>query len=223
LAEPAQSGHRTITRLAIAEDQRMIRELLVALLLREPDIEVVGEARTGPEALELAGSLHPDVLVLDISLPDIGGVEVTRTLKKTQPGLKILALSIHTEKHFIKEMLKAGADGYLVKSSALTELVQAIRIVAEGKMYLSPDIARETVSDFLSPHPAAENNGVLGLREQQVLALLAGGKRTSEIAAQLHISVATVEAHRRNIMRKLDLHTVADLTKYAIRNGLTSL
>jgi two-component system NarL family response regulator len=210
-------------RLAIAEDQRMIRELLVALLRREPDFEVVGEASTGPEAIALSDSARPDVLVLDIGLPEIDGVEVTRRLKKTQPDLRILALSIHAGKQFIKDMLQAGADGYIVKSSALTELVHAIRIVAQGKLYLSPDIAREGLSELISPLSGAQAASPLGMREKQVLALLAGGKRSSEIAAQLHISTATVEAHRRNIMRKLDLHTIPELTKYAIRNGLTSL
>jgi two-component system NarL family response regulator len=210
-------------RLAVAEDQRMVRELLVTLLVREPDIEVVGQAATGHEAIELASSLRPDVLVLDIGLPEMDGVEVTRTLKNAQPRLRILALSIHTETHFIKQMLRAGADGYMVKSAALTELVPAIRIVAGGKMYLSPEIAREALGDFLAPHSGAERGSDLGLREKQVLALLAGGKRSAEIAAQLHISVATVEAHRRNIMRKLGLHTIAELTKYALRSGLTSL
>jgi DNA-binding NarL/FixJ family response regulator len=209
-------------RLAVAEDQRMVRELLVTLLVREADIEVVGEAASGPQAIEISANLRPDVLVLDIGLPEIDGMEVTRTLKSMQPGLRILALSIHAEKQFVNEMLKAGADGYMVKSAALTELVPAIRIVAQGKLYLSPEVARDALGDLLAPRSAAEASG-LGLREKQVLALLSGGKRSSEIAAQLHISVATVEAHRRNIMRKLGLHTVAELTKYALRHGLTSL
>ena len=210
-------------RLVIAEDQRMIRELLAALLLREPDFEVVGEAGTGLEAIALAGSLRPDILVLDIGLPEIDGIEVTRRLKKAQSDLRILVLSVHTGKQFIRDMLQAGADGYVVKSSALGELVHAIRVVAQGKLYLSPDVAREALGDLTFPLDVAREPSPLGLREKQVLALLAAGKRSSEIAAQLHISLATVEAHRRNIMRKLDLHTVPELTKYAIRNGLTSL
>ena len=201
----------------------MIRELLAALLLREPDFEVVGEASTGPEAIALATSLRPHVLVLDIGLPEIDGIEVTRRLKKLQSELRILVLSVHAGKQFIRDMLQAGADGYVVKSSALGELVHAIRVVAQGKLYLSPDVARDALSALTFPLNEAREASPLGLREKQVLALLAGGMRSSEIAAQLNISLATVEAHRRNIMRKLDLHTVPELTKYAIRNGLTFL
>lgn len=204
-------------RIAIAEDQRMLRELLSQLLVREPDFGVVGSAATGGEALALAAQLEPDVLVLDISLPDVDGIEVARNLKKTLPGLKLVALSIHTERPVVQQMLRAGADAYVVKSSALDELVQAIRAVAQGKLYLSPDVTREALSE------TATEGAALGSRERQVLALLAEGKRSSEIGVRLHISTATVEAHRRNIMRKLGLHTVAELTKYAIRKGLTSL
>jgi DNA-binding NarL/FixJ family response regulator len=205
-------------RLAIAEDQRMVRELLAALLAREGDFEVVGEAASGREAIELAGRLAPDVLVLDIGLPDLDGVEVARALRRGTPGIRLLTLSIHAERHFVRRMLNAGVDGYVVKSSALQELVQAIRAVAAGKLYLSPDIAREAL-----PEPATEEGGPLAARERQVLALLAEGKRSSDIGQSLGISTATVEAHRRNIMRKLGLHTIAELTKYAIRKGLTSL
>lgn len=204
-------------RIAIAEDQRMLRELLTALLVREPEFEVVGEAATGAEALALCVKQAPDILVLDIGLPDVDGIEVARSLKKTRPGLKLLALSVHAERPVVQQMLKAGADAYVVKSSALQELVQALRAVAQGKLYLSPDIAREALAE------EARGEASLGSRERQVLALLAEGKRSSEIGQRLHISTATVEAHRRNIMRKLGLHTVAELTKYAIRKGLTSL
>jgi DNA-binding NarL/FixJ family response regulator len=205
-------------RIVIAEDQRMLRELLSALLVREPEFEVVGEAGTGGEALALAAQLNPDVMVLDISLPEVDGIEVARSLKGRLPALKLLALSVHTERPVVQQMLKAGADGYVVKTSALEELVHAIRAVAQGKVYLSPEVAR----DALAPQAAAQP-GMLGSRERQVLALLADGKRSSEIGERLQIATATVEAHRRNIMRKLRLHSVAELTKYAIRKGLTSL
>lgn len=205
-------------RIAIAEDQRLVRELLSMLLVREPDFQVVGEASNGAEALALAEREEPDVLVLDIGLPDMDGVEVARTLRRSLPALKLLALSIHAERHFVQQMLKAGADGYVVKTSALDELVQAIRAVGGGKIYLSPEITREAL-----PEDRVEEGAPLGSRERQVLALIADGKRSSEIGGRLHISTATVEAHRRNIMRKLGLHTIAELTKYAIRKGLTSL
>jgi two-component system NarL family response regulator len=205
-------------RIALAEDQRLVRELLAALLAREPDFEVVGEAATGAEAIALVARLSPDVLVLDIGLPDLDGVEVARSLRKAQPAVKLLSLSVHAERRFVQQMLKAGADGYVVKTSAFDELVQAIRAVVLGKLYLSPEITREAL-----PDEAAEAGTALGSRERQVLALLAEGKRSSEIGERLQITTATVEAHRRNIMRKLGLHTIAQLTKYAIRKGLTSL
>lgn len=211
-------GETMAIRLAIAEDQRMVRELLSALLVREPDFEVVGEAATGTEALALAAQLRPDVLVLDIGLPDVDGIEVARTVKRSLPGVRLLALSVHGERRFVQQMLEAGADGYVVKAAALEELVQAIRVVAQGNVYLSPEITRAALRG-----DAAGEETALGARERQVLALLAEGKRSAEIAAGLHISPATVEVHRRNIMRKLGLHTIAELTKYAIRNGLTSL
>jgi two-component system, NarL family, response regulator NreC len=209
-------------RLAIAEDQRMVRELLSALLAREPGVEIVGEASTGLEAIDLASDLFPDVLLLDISMPGLSGIEVARILKKRLPGMKLLALSMHSDKYFVQQMLKAGADGYLVKSSAVSELVHAIRVVVEGKVYLSPDVARATLREHLSVDSEGHKS-LLSSREQQVLALLADGKRSAEIGAELHISAATVEAHRAHIMRKLGLHTIAELTKYAIRRGLTSL
>jgi two-component system NarL family response regulator len=207
-----------VIRVVVAEDQRIVRELLAARLERETDVALVGAAGTGAEAIVLAAEQHPDVLVLDIGLPDIDGVEVARRVKSLVPGIAVLALSVHDSRFFVQQMLRAGADGYVVKSAALPELVQAIRVVASGKVYLSPDIAREALATT-----ALDETTTLGSRERQVLGLLAEGKRSSDIAVELHISVATVEAHRRNIMRKLGLHTIAELTKYAIRKGLTSL
>lgn len=196
----------------------MVRELLAALLSHEADFQVVGEAASGREAIDMAGRLTPDVLLLDIGLPDVDGVEVARALRKSVPAVKLLTLSIHAERQFVRRMVNAGVDGYVVKSAAVQELVQAIRAVAAGKLYLSPEIAREAL-----PEPASEEGGPLAARERQVLGLLAEGKRSSDIGRSLGISTATVEAHRRNIMRKLGLHTIAQLTKYAIRKGLTSL
>lgn len=206
-------------RVAIAEDQRIVREMLGALLEREADLSLVGAVGTGAEAIALVAEQHPDVLVLDIGLPDTDGVEVARRVKDAVPACRVLTLSIHESRFFVQQMLRAGADGYVVKSAALPELVHAIRVVASGRVYLSPDIARQA----LAATGMDNADTLLGSRERQVLALLAGGKRSSGIASDLHISVATVEAHRRNIMRKLDLHSVAELTKYAIRHGLTSL
>lgn len=213
---PVERGWLMGIRIAVAEDQRLIRDLLVAVLSRESDFQVVGEASTGREAIALAQSAKPDVLVLDVALPDLDGMEVARSVRKTQPRLPILALSIHEESYFVREMLRAGADGYVVKSAAVGELVQAIRSITQGRMYLSPAIARLAVGN---PSPESAS---LTRREREVLALIANGKHSAAIAAKLSISVGTVEAHRRNIMTKLGLHSIAELTKYAVREGLTS-
>ena len=205
-------------RIAIAEDQRIVREALGALLAREPDMVMVGEAQTGPEAIELAQAQRPDVLLLDIGLPEMDGVAVARALRERLPEVRVLALSVHHDPHYVREMLKAGAAGYVDKSSALVELVRAIRLVMQEKLYLSPEVTREALGQRFS----AGGDAAISRRERQVLALLAAGKRSVQIAAQLNISTATVEVHRRNIMRKLGLHTVAELTRYAIREGLTS-
>lgn len=208
-------------RIVIAEDQRLVRELMATLLARESDMEVVGEASNGREALQVVHAASPDIVLLDIGLPEIDGVEVARTLRKEQTLARLIVLSIHTERRFVQEMLQIGVEGYIVKSAAVKELVQAIRTVMQGRVYLSPEIAHEAL-ERMEP-VSLSRIARLGRRERQVLALLADGKRSTEIASQLSISVATVEVHRRNIMRKLDLHTVAELTKYAIREGLTSL
>jgi two-component system NarL family response regulator len=205
-------------RVVLAEDQRMVREALGALLSREQDFAIVGEAATGREAIELVQARSPDVLVLDISLPEVDGIEVARSVRLRAPGVKVIALSVHQEKHYVREMLKAGAAGYVDKASALNELVRAIRLVMQGKLYLSPDVTRGALGD---PSGAADA-AALTARERQVLGLLAQGRRSPQIAAELHISVATVEVHRRNIMRKLGLHTVAELTRYAVREGIVA-
>jgi len=204
-------------RIALVEDQRLIRELLAAVLSRETDFEVVAQVGTGREAISAEIEVRPDVFVVDISLPDVDGLEVARALRRNRPRLPILALSIHEEPYFVREMLQAGADGYVVKSAAMEELVRAIRAVHEGRMYLSPKIARQAVG------ARVRRAQLLTARETEVLRLIAEGKHSGQIAARLSISSGTVEAHRRNIMVKLGLHSVAELTKYAVREGLTSL
>lgn len=206
-------------RIELAEDQRLIRELLAGVLALEADFKVVAEAGTGREAIALAQSTQPDIVVLDISLPDIDGMEVTRILRAAQPKLAILALSIHQEPYFVQEMLRAGAVGYVVKSAAVRELVQAIRLVNQGIMYLSPAITRQALGAGMA---SSSGGARLSAREREVLILIANGRTSAEIAAELAISAGTVEAHRRNLMAKLGLHTIAELTKYAVREGLTS-
>jgi DNA-binding NarL/FixJ family response regulator len=207
-------------RVAIAEDQRLVRDVLAALLAREPDIMVIGQAATGPEAIEMALAVHPDVLVLDIGLPQIDGLQVARTLTARLPGLKVLGVSVHNAAPYVRGMLSAGAAGYLDKSSAYSELILAIHTVMQGRIYLSPSITREALGPQHSGLDAPGPPNLISRREREVLKLLAEGKRSTQIARELSISVATVEAHRRNIMRKLGLHTVAELTRYAVREGL---
>jgi two-component system NarL family response regulator len=206
--------------VAIVEDQRMMRELLSAALAREPGIRVVGEAANGSQALNLVKAQQPDIVLLDIGLPDIDGVAVARTITRSRQRTRLIALSVHSEPHLVEDMLKAGARGYVVKSGSPAEVVRAIHAVAGGELYLSPEIvaARRRAAP-LEDRPV----DILGRREQEVLARLAEGKRSAEIAAELGISLATVEVHRRNIMSKLGLHTVVQLTRYAIRKGLTRL
>ena len=204
--------------VAVVENERMLRELL-AVLSREADIRVVGAAETGAEAISVARQCRPDVLLLSIALPDMTGMEVARVLQSEAQAVKLIALSTQSESSIVYGMLEAGAMGYVVESAAADEVVHAIRVVSRGGMYLSPALASRTYA-MESPGPPIS---VLGRREQEVLALLAEGRLSREIAARLDISLATVEVHRRNIMHKLGLHSVAQLTKYAIRKGLTSL
>jgi DNA-binding NarL/FixJ family response regulator len=213
-------------RLLLADDHAMIREGLKSLLGKESDLSVVAEADNGNETLELARKSGVHVVVMDVAMPDLNGIEATRKLLKANPNIKVVALSGHANREFVREMLKAGASAYVLKSRAFEELVRAIREVMKGKKYLSPDIARGVVDEYveisssLSANPAFV---VLTDRERETLQLIAEGKSTKEVADALSVSVKTVETHRRNIMEKLNLHSVAELTKFAIREGITSV
>lgn len=209
-------------RVLLIEDHRMVREALREVLTRVPDMEVVGEAGDARDGLEQARTLAPDVIVLDFRLPDLNGIEVAASLRESGNTAKIVALSAFSDKRFVTEMLRAGASAYVTKSAAGTELVSAIRAVANGQGYFSPEIAATLVAD-VRERATTSAAQPLGRREREVLRLIAEGARSSEIAAQLHITVATVEVHRRNIVRKLGLRTVAELTKHAIREGIVSL
>lgn len=209
-------------RVLLVEDHRMVREALCEVLKKVPDIEVVGEAGDAREALKQATDLAPDVVVLDIRLPDVNGIEVAARLRDAGCRAKLVALSAFADKRFVTAMLRSGASAYVTKSAAGTELVRAIRAVAAGHGYFSPDIAGALASEVRDPRLAGEAQP-LARREREVLRLIAEGVRSPAIAEQLHVSVATVEVHRRNIMRKLGLRTVADLTKHAIREGIISL
>ena len=212
-------------RVLLSDDHRILREGLRSLLEKEPDIELVGEAEDGRSTLELASRLKPQVVVMDISMPDLNGIDATRKLLEKLPSVKVLALSMHTDQRFIEGMLRAGATGYLPKDCASEELVRAIRTVLSNQTYLSPSIADVVRRDYLSQRRGADISVSRDLteREREVLQLMAEGKNTKEIASRLQLSVKTIETFRQHIMQKLDLHSLAELTKYAIREGLTSL
>jgi two-component system NarL family response regulator len=209
-------------RVLLVEDHRMVREALCEVLKKVPDIEIAGEAGDAREALKLAAELNPDVVVLDIRLPDVNGIEVAARLRDAGSRAKLVALSAFADKRFVTAMLRSGASAYVTKSAAGTELVRAIRAVAAGHGYFSPEIAGALASE-VRDRPLAGDAQPLARREREVLRLIAEGVRSPAIAEQLHVSVATVEVHRRNIMRKLGLRTVAELTKHAIREGIVSL
>ena len=210
-------------RVILADDHTILRMALRALLARETDIEVVADVGGGSEAVRLGAELEPDVVVMDIGMADMSGIEATRQLVTANPEVKVLALSTHLERPLVAQMLAAGAKGYVVKSTHGEELVRGIRAVAQNQTYLCPEVAAVMIDSIRGSAPAEQSDQErLGRREREVLALLAEGKTSHEIASKLFIAPSTVIAHRRNISRKLGLHTVAELTKYAIREGLTS-
>ncbi len=212
-------------KIIIADDHRIIHDGLKPLLDSQHDIEVVALAYTGRKAVELTEELKPDLVIMDISMPDLNGVEATIKIVSQSPEVKIIALSMNSDRQYIKSMLKAGVSAYLTKDCSLDELVDAIRIVATGKKYLSPEISSIVIDESLahSSRKGSSASSELTLREREVLQLLAEGKSVNEIAAKLSLSIKTVHTHRKHIMEKLDLHSIANLTKYAIIEGLTSL
>lgn len=208
----------------IADDHRLLREGLRALLQRE-GFEVVGEADNGRSAVNLAKKLRPDVVITDIGMPDLNGVEATKKICAEAPRSKVLALSMHTESRFVLGVFEAGASGYLLKDAAFEELSGAIKAVLKGQIYLSPSIAGVVVRQSIGGRGSKPRSKgpLLSKRENEVLQLIAEGRSTKEIAATLYVSVKTVETHRKQIMDKLDIHSIAGLTKYAVREGLTPL
>jgi DNA-binding NarL/FixJ family response regulator len=212
-------------KILLVDDHRIVRQGLRALLAKETDMEVVSEAGSGRDAVQLIGELLPDVIVLDIAMPDMNGIDAARRIVADHPECRILALSMLGDKRFVFEMFSAGAKGYLLKDCAADELVRAIRAVHHGEMYLSPQLTGIVINDFikLTPEASPETSPALTLREREVLQLIAEGKNAKEIAFILSLSSKTVDTFRQSIMKKLELKTVADLTKYAIREGLTSL
>jgi|UniRef100_A0A7C3UYU8 DNA-binding NarL/FixJ family response regulator len=212
-------------RIIIADDHKIVRQGLRTLLEREPDMVVVAEAEDGRKTLAMVKEHVPHIVVMDVEMPDLNGIEATRQILTDFPQVKVIALSMYSDRRFVINMLKAGANGYLLKDCAFEELTHAIRLAMSGRVYLSPGVADVVVKDYVTttPAPGLSVFSVLTSREREVLQLLSEGKRTSQIAELLRISVKTVETHRQQIMHKLGIKSVAELTKYAIREGLTSL
>lgn len=211
------------TRVMLVDDHAILRQALRHVLELETDIAVVSEAANAEEALRLSLQFSPDVVVMDIGMPGTDGIETTRRLLANNPRIRVLALSTFLDRRIVERMLEAGASGYVVKSAGSDDLLRGIRETAQGNTYLSPEVAAIVVKGLRNRPPVGEAAADrLGRREREVLTLLAEGDSSPEIAVKLHIATSTVEVHRRNIMRKLDLHSVAELTKYAIRQGLTA-
>lgn len=212
-------------KILIADDHQIMREGLNNLLNKQPNFKVLDQVEDGITAVKKAKELEPDVIIMDIGMPGLNGIEATRQIKMDSPIIKVIALSMHSESRFVAEMLKAGACAYILKDSAFEELVHAIHACMADKIYLSPAIAERVIKDYITHIPRENLSAfsILTQREREILQLIAEGKSTKEIASLLYISVKTVETHRQKIMEKLNLNSIAELTKYAIREGLTTL
>jgi DNA-binding NarL/FixJ family response regulator len=210
-------------RIVLVEDHTILREGLRALLSADPDFEIIGEAADGREAVRLVEKQVPDLILMDLSMPRMTGMDAIREIKKRYPATKIIALTVHKTEEYLGTTLQAGADGYVLKDATHNELMMAIQSVLNGKTYLSPGVSEKVVEGYLEGKEGRMPNSTLGLlsqREREVLKLIAEGYKNKEIAADLYISLKTVEKHRANLMKKLDLHNAAALTAYAIEQGL---
>jgi DNA-binding NarL/FixJ family response regulator len=212
-------------RILIADDHGIVREGLRSLIEKEPDMEVVGEAKDGIETVELAGQLKPDVVIMDISMPRLNGIEATRMILTKNPRIKVIVLSVHVERRIVKEILSAGAAGYVLKTYLFEELSRALRSVMVNGYYLSPKVTNIVVSEYLDDTAKVQAGDKVSLtsREREVLQLIAEGKSSKQIALMLHVSQKTIETHRRKLLEKIEASGVAELTKYAIREGITSV
>lgn len=214
-----------VTRVVLADDHKIVRDGLKSLLQQNDDIEVVGVADNGRELIDLVEQVKPDIVLMDVSMPDMNGIDATRRIVHTHPGILVMVLSMHSDRRFVIEALNAGARGYLLKDSAYEELLQGIQTVVDGEFFLSPKVAGRVIQDYIrrTPVPTDTAFSLLTTREREVLQLIAEGKSTKEIAFTFNVSIKTVETQRQQIMKKLKIFNVAELTKYAIREGLTSL
>ena len=205
-------------RILLADDHAVVRRGFQMILAEQSDMEIVGEAGNGREALELAAKLRPDVVVMDVAMPELNGIEATRRMAENAPHARVLALSMHKDSVYVREILRAGARGYLLKDSVAADLVSAVRAVAAGEGYLSPAVSDAVLDDYR--RHVTNPIDLLTSREREVLQMLAEGKTNKEIAAILNLSVYTVDAHRGRIMEKLNLHSITELVRFAVRNGL---
>jgi len=214
-----------VTRIILADDHRILREGICSLVATLPEVEIVGEADDGRKTVDLARKLVPDIVVMDIGMPNLNGIEATKAIKAEIPTVKVIALSMHSDARYVAEMLKAGASGYMLKDSAFEELAEALRVVMTGRVYLSPGMNDAVMNDYVRRLSEGSPRAALDLspREKEVLQLLAEGLSTKEIADRLHVSAKTADTHRQRVMNKLGLRSVAELTKYAVREGLSSL
>ena len=212
-------------KILLADDHEIVREGLRALIEKRTDMEIAGEANSGREAVRLVRKLTPDLIIMDISMPDLNGIDATRQVLAVSPKVRVVALSMHSDKRFVVGMLKSGARGYLLKESAFKELISAIEAVLADQIYLSPKIAGTVINDFVQSISERDisDSYLLTDGERAVLQLISEGWVTREIAAQLHISVKTVEARRKKMMEKLKLNNLAELIKFAVREGITSI
>jgi len=212
-------------RILLVDDHKIMRDGLRSLIEKQNGMAVVGEAENGRTAIRLTRKLQPDVIVMDINMPDLNGIDATRQITAELPGVKIVAFSMHSDRQFVAEMFKAGVSGYLLKDAAFDELAKAIRTVADNQTYLCPKVADTVIKDYREQLHALEpsDSAVPTDREREIIQLLAEGNTTKQIAHQLNLSIKTIESHRRNIMEKLKIHSIAELTKFAIREGLTTL
>ena len=212
-------------KILLADDHKIMRAGLRSILEKEPDMEILGEAQNGLVALQLAKKLRPDLIIMDISMPDLNGIEATSRILAELSGLRVLALSMHSDRGFLIKMLKAGASGYLLKDCASEELIDAVHVIMKNRLYISPAMVDDMVRGYVQMASREDLSAfsVLTARERDVLQKLAEGKSVKEIAHDLNISVKTVETFRHRIEDKLHLNSIAELTKYAIREGLTSL
>lgn len=205
-------------RILLADDHRMVRQGFKLILQGQADMEVVGEAGNGREAVEMAALLRPDVVVMDVTMPELNGIEATKRIREASPYIRIVALSVHRDGVYVREIVRAGAEAYILKESGDTELLTAVRAVAEGNSYLSPEVAGAVLKDYRKH--ATNPVDLLSTREREVLQLLAEGKTNKEIATQFNLSIYTVDGHRTRIMEKLGLHSVSELVRFALRNGV---